>query len=115
MYTPLNLHEELRQLKRLVRRARAARRSDQGSQDERLEELEAGVGRLALVLRALAELAVERGLIRSEDLVAKMNAVDGADGAEDETLDPRVVLPGESKLAELEPLVPPPAPRSQGR
>ena len=98
------LQNELSELRLMVRRARQAQRSSSATLEARLDELEVGVGRVALLLRALAELTLERGLIRPEDLAAKIKSVDEADGAKDESLDPRVVLPGESKLADLDPL-----------
>lgn len=103
----------LKELQELRRSMRRAHRSQGAASGKRLAELEAGLGRVALLARALAELGVERGLITIEDLGRKLKQVDEADGAKDDALDPRVVLPGESKLADLEPLVK--APRAHRR
>jgi hypothetical protein len=106
-YTEIEIDElksQLRSLRRLQRQKRL-------SQEQRIAALENGLGRVALLARALAELLLEKGLVTRQELRARLLAVDAADGATDERLDPEVLLPGESKLAELEPLHPPPPAR----
>ena len=78
----------------------------QASTKQRVSELEQGIGRVALLARSLAELCLEKGLITKEELRVRLLADDMADGAGDGKLDPKVVLPGESKLADLEPMRP---------
>lgn len=105
--------QELRELQRLLRRTRANVSKGRASTVRRLVELELGLGRVALLTRALAELGLERAAFTPEDLARKLAAIDEADGAKDDALDPRVVLPGESKLADLEPVVPPASARKR--
>ena len=68
-------------------------------------QLDASIGRVALLARATAELCIAKGLFTEAELRQRLSEVDMADGAEDGRLDADVVMPGESKLADLEPLV----------
>jgi hypothetical protein len=83
---------------------------------QRVVSLEDGLARVALLARSLAELCIAKGVLTREELTAQLAATDFADGARDQRLDPEVALPGEEKLADLSPIVPPPKPRGkQGR
>jgi len=74
---------------------------------EDLDRLENDVARVALLARALAELGLKKGLFTREELLAQLLESDMSDGAEDHKLAPDVVMPGEEKLADLEPERPP--------
>jgi hypothetical protein len=74
-------------------------------QHARIAELEADLGRVALLARSLADVCLKKGLLSEAELHAQMLASDLEDGIGDQRLDPKVVMPGESKLADLEPLV----------
>jgi hypothetical protein len=65
--------------------------------------LEADLGRVALLARALAELCLEKGLVSREELVRLLLSADMADGKRDGTLQGKVVMPGESKAADPDP------------
>ena len=93
--------DQMRAVEDLRRAARTATRRGSAA-ERRVEELEQSLGRVALLARTLAELCLEKGLITSDELDAKLAEVDFADGAQIGTLDPDVVLPGEQKLADLE-------------
>jgi hypothetical protein len=80
----------------------------------RLARLEADLARVALLLRTLADLSLAKGLVTREELAQHMLAADLADGAQDERLDPRAVMPGASKPTGL-PNVPPPVGRTRPR
>lgn len=107
---------ELDRIDKRIRRGHLAGARQRTSQARRIEEMECGLGRVALLARALAELCLEKGVLTPAELRARLQAVDPDDGVTDGRLDSSVVLPGESKLAELEPLSsPPPPPRPRKR
>ena len=68
-------------------------------------QLDASIGRIALLARATAELCMAKGIFTEAELRQRLTEVDMADGAEDGRLDPDVVMPGETKLADLKPIV----------
>ena len=70
------------------RRAQAARR---------IEVLERDLARVALVVRALADLAIERGLFTHDQLRQQFDQADFADGVFDSGLDPQLVAPGATR------------------
>jgi len=67
-------------------------------------QVEEDVGQVALLLRSVTELCIERGIFSAEELTAKLCEVDMADGIEDGQLDLDVLRPGASKLADLQPV-----------
>lgn len=60
----------------------------------KLEELERDLARVALVVRAIADLAIEKGLFTDAQLRAQFDQADFADGVFDAALDPKLVAPG---------------------
>ena len=70
---------------------------------ERARQLEDDLARVALLTRSLAELCLKKGLFTRAELRAMLLAVDFADGTQDGGLEPSVLMPGEQKLADLEP------------
>jgi hypothetical protein len=70
-----------RRTERRVDRVTARRRAE-GAED-RLEALEQRVGEMALFLRALSRVLVEKGAIDRADFVAAAKAVDAQDGSVD--------------------------------
>jgi len=80
-----------------------------------LARLEADLARVALLLRTLADLSLAKGLVTKEELARHLLAADLADGVQDERLDPRAVMPGESKPAEPKQVVPRPERRPRQR
>lgn len=60
----------------------------------KVEELERDLARVALVVRAIADLAIERGLFTDAQLRAQFDQADFADGVFDAALDPKLVAPG---------------------
>lgn len=77
--------------------------------ERRVEALEEALARVTMLARALAELALAKGLVTRAELERALAEADLADGVGDGGLDPSVALPGEQRTAELEPLDPPPA------
>ena len=63
----------------------------------------------------MTESPVPVDVLTQEELTQHMLAADLADGAQDERLDPRAVMPGESKRAEPKPVVPRPGRSSRAR
>ena len=59
----------------------------------RIAELERDLGRVALVVRAVVELSLERGLFTDAQLRRKFDEADLADGVFDASLDPKLVAP----------------------
>lgn len=76
-------------------------RSGSLSTQQRLEELESGLGRVALLARALAELCLEKRVLTLAELERVLEQVDLADGVRDGRLEPDVALPGEHRIAPL--------------
>jgi hypothetical protein len=82
-----------------------------------VQDLERDLGRVALVARSLAELCIRKGVFSAEEFEAQFRESDLADGVSDGRLDPKVVKPGEQKLADLKPIPrePTPAPPKKRR
>jgi hypothetical protein len=104
------LASDVEQLEQRLGKSLTSARKSRVSHGRRIRELESGLGRVALLARSLAELCLAKGLITAEELRAQMLATDMEDGAGDGRLDPQVAHPGESKLADLEPIRPPTKP-----
>jgi len=100
--------EDARELERRLEAIHKSRMRSAKTSAERARELEHDLGRVALLARALAEVCLQKGLLTKAELGAMLLEVDIADGVGDGSLDPRVVMPGESKLADLEPQRAPP-------
>jgi hypothetical protein len=66
--------------------------------------IEEDLGRMALLLRSVTELCLEKGVFDESELAHKLETLDLADGVEDGRLDPDVLMPGEQKLADLQPI-----------
>jgi len=95
------------QVARLEKRnAGMARRMRRGRRSRRttIKTLEEDLGRMALLLRSVTELGLEKGAFTDDELARKLEQVDFADGILDGGLDLDVVMPGEEKLADLQPL-----------
>ena len=92
---------------------RSEGRSAKLSTKARIEELEADLGRVALLARSLADLCLARGLVTREELAALLLQADLADGKRDERLQAKVVMPGESKPADPDPAEDPRARKSK--
>ena len=108
------LASELNALQGTMQKRIAFWRERRASDKARIDELEADLARVALLARSLAEVCLDKGVLTKDELRIKLLEVDMADGARDKGLDPKVALPGESKLAELRPITPPP-PRRRRR
>ena len=72
----------------LLHKSRADRNSRIRA-NERIEALEEDLGRAALVLRALMEACVKKGVVTPDELLLLMKQADLADGAADGKLDPK--------------------------
>jgi hypothetical protein len=99
---------------RMANHARFARHHRDRA-NTRVAALERDLGRVALLARALADLCLAKGLLTKEELARQILETDFADGAKDGRLDPDVLMPGEQKLAELEPLEKPVVRRRRDR
>jgi len=102
--TPLEhaLGPQLAALRELEQRTRelalvSAHRRTQSAR--RLEEVERDLARVALVVRAIADLAIARGLFTNVQLRAQFDAADFADGVFDAALDPKLVAPQSGRVA----------------
>ena len=80
-------------------------------QSERMLELERDLARVALLARALADACLRKGLLTAEELERQLAETDFADGVFDGELDPKLIAPGASRLAELQPIAEAPAAR----
>lgn len=100
----LLVSQEQRQLEQGLAAAARARIRDKAQLSARVEQLESDLGRVALVARTLADLCVRKGVFSAEEFEAQFREADFADGVGDGRLDPKVVKPGEQKLAQLKPV-----------
>jgi hypothetical protein len=92
------------ELHRVNERIRTARRLSAKSRTryvERLNELHRDVAKLALIVRALGELAIRKGLVTEAELDRELYESDFADGVLDGELDPKLARPGSTRLAQL--------------
>jgi len=79
-------------------------REKQSNAQARITALENDLARVALLARALADLCIAKGVLTKEELKQQLLEADLADGRRDEKLQPKVVMPGESKQADPDPL-----------
>lgn len=93
---PLAAVAQLEQRTRALALVSAHRRTQSA---RRVAELERDLARVALVVRAIAELALERGLFTDEQLRRKFDEADLADGVFDAALDPKLVAPKPARSA----------------
>ncbi len=96
------LGPQLAALHALERRTRelalvSAHRRAQASR--RIEALEHDLARVALVVRAIADLAIAKGLFTDAELRRQFDEADFADGVFDAELDPKLVAPGTGRGA----------------
>ena len=105
-----SMREDRRTIQSKLNARVAARLSSARTSAQHARELEHSLWRVALLARALAEVCLKKGLLSESELGAMLAEVDMADGVGDGILDPWVVMPGESKLADLK-AHPPPPPR----
>jgi len=96
-------HEEVRRLEKHLALKHKFDSERQKSAKVRIEALEDDLGRVALLARALADLCLSKGLLTKEELVRQLLQADLADGKQDQRLQAKVVMPGESKPADKEP------------
>ncbi|HTF87616.1 MAG TPA: hypothetical protein VK843_04345 [Planctomycetota bacterium] len=100
-FTAIEL-DQVEQRLDIQRQHRLLTERDVSAQAARIDELERNLGRVAVLSRALAEACLQAGVLELEALKAKILEADLADGVEDGKLDPRVVMPGEQRLASLD-------------
>lgn len=86
-------------------RLKTMRRADLSaklSSARRMNALEADLAHLALIVRALGDVILAKGVATPSDLEAALAAADVLDGASDQRLSPKLAKPGTT--------APPPAP-----
>ena len=64
--------------------------SDVAALETRIKELEADLGRVALITRALMDACLKKGVLSQIEIAEMMRAADAADGVEDGKLAPRM-------------------------
>lgn len=69
----------------------------------RIAELEHDLARVALVVRAIADLALAKGLFTDAELRRQFDRADLADGVFDAELDPKLVAPETGRAARSKP------------
>ena len=74
---------ELRAARRSRRLRRASRIRDRKQTEERFAQLEQEFAEATLLLRALSELCIEKGVFTGDEIVDKAVALDAADGKVD--------------------------------
>jgi len=105
--------QEFNRLEETLALQRARDRHEHRTDEARVAALEADLGRVALLARALAELCLAKGLVSREELVQLLVTADLADGTQDGKLQAKVVMPGESKAADPDPAKTPAAKKSK--
>lgn len=93
--------EAIRQLEQRTRELSLVSAHRRAQTARRVEVLERDLARVALVVRALADLAIERGLFTHDQLRAQFDQADFADGVFDSGLDPKLVAPGTTRGGSL--------------
>jgi hypothetical protein len=81
--------------------------------EDRIDLLAEGVGKVALLTRSLAELLLKKGIITHKELKAQFSKTDLADGVKDQSLNPKLSLPGEGMLPNPNHKLPRPKPRKR--
>lgn len=77
------IDDEERRRNRSQRAARRRHETELAVMAQRIDELEQDLGEATLLLRALADLCVEQGVVAPADLAAKAAALDALDGTVD--------------------------------
>ena len=72
-----------RRTRRAQRRSRQHAREEREALGHRVEELEQELAESALLLRSLAELCMEKGVLSPEEIAAKVELIDSRDGEVD--------------------------------
>jgi len=97
---------DLRQLKTHMRSVEQRARRNRSAARRGELKLEQGLTRVAMVVRAMADLCIARGIFTSEQLLAQLSDADLADGVQDGGLDPELAIPGSHRLVNLPSLDP---------
>lgn len=105
--------QEFNRLEETLALQRSRDRRLHASAEDRLAALEADLGRVALLARALAELCLQKNVVSREELVQLLLTADLADGKADGKLQAKVVMPGESKAADPDPAQTPAAKKAK--
>lgn len=91
------LDAERAQRRRSERRRRRERGAERAAIEQRLEELERSLEESALLLRSLADLCLEKGVLSPDDLAARAHELDGLDGRIDGRMGLPVLEPDEDE------------------
>jgi len=105
--------EELNELDKRIAFSRRIFHETRATTKARITVLEEDLGRVALLARALADLCIAKGVLSGDELARQLMEADLADGKRDGKLQPKVVMPGESKPADPEPSRDPAARKSR--
>ena len=62
--------------------------------EARVADLEADLGRVALLARALMDACIKKGVLSQLDIAQMLWAIDASDGVEDGRLDPKMLRGG---------------------
>ena len=95
--------------KALEAKRKIARKEEDAEVTARINELEADVGRLALVVVTLTETIVRKGVATREELRTLVSEVDVLDGAADGKFDPAALRPAKAETPPTEPPTEPPS------
>ena len=90
---------ELNRIDERFRRSRTASASTRAGMYDRIDELEDDLGRATLIVHALAEACVRKGLLTREEIAAMVNEVDLRDGKSDGKLDSTALRPPRAEHA----------------
>lgn len=82
------IHRQFKRLRETVREAQFESASDLRTIFAAIEQVEVDVGRALLKVHALTEVLEEKGIVTSEELAQKADALDGLDGRDDGVLHP---------------------------
>lgn len=75
--------------------AKASQKQTQQNQDvaESIEDLEADLGRMALLVRVLLDACIQKGVVTHDELSRMIGEIDMLDGVQDGRLDPKKARP----------------------
>jgi hypothetical protein len=89
--------KELNRIDAAAERRRRITSSERTDLRRLCSELEDDLGRLALLVHALAEVCVRKGVLTREEITAMMAEVDMLDGVADGKLDPNALRPKDER------------------
>lgn len=88
---------EMRRMGDAMYRQRVANRNSRIRSNDRIQELEDDLGRVALLVRSLADACVKKGVLTHNEIAEMMHKADVFDGVPDGKLNPKALRPPQER------------------